>query len=313
MGSFLAGVAAESAFHIEETMMVSIIIVTYNSERFIRECIRSIEENVRGCEYEIIVSDNSSKDRTAAIVYKEFRSVRLIRNRRNIGFAASNNKAVERARGDYLFFLNPDTVMINDAAAELKKFLDENPDAGCAGAKLEYYDGSHQYSCRQFPNYLNVFFGRRSVFRTIFPENPISRNYMLESLDYTKVQKVDWVMGAAFMCRKSQFEEVGLFDEQFFLFVEDTELCYRMKCRGLNIYYVPQAKIKHYHGGSGKRGFNLSHLHHNLGMYKFFKKHKIKNEFMRFALYCSIVIRLFFVFIEEELLYIYGNITSKRM
>jgi len=265
-----------------------------------------------GVDYEIIVSDNASKDKTVRIVYSEFKNVRLIRNRRNIGFAASNNKAVERAAGEYLFFLNPDTVMINDAVTILKNYLTEHKDAGCVGAKLEYYDGRHQYSCRKFPNYLNVFFGRRSVFRTIFPSNPISKSYMMESLDYTKVQKVDWVMGAAFMVRKNEFCDIGLFDEQFFLVVEDTELCYRMKCRGFNVYYVPDAKIKHYHGGSGKRGFNSSHMHHNLGMYKFFKKHKIKNSLLRFILYCSIVIRLFFVFIEEELLFAYESITSRH-
>lgn len=280
--------------------MISIIIVTYNSEKHIRSCLRSIYDKVQKYDYEIIVVDNHSGDNTVSILMKEFPNVRLIRNTKNEGFARANNKAIIRARGDYIFFLNPDTELINDAVSKLKDFILENREVGCVGARLYNMDGTHQLSCRQFPNFYNVFFGRKSIIRHAFPQNPISKKYMLANMNYADTQKVDWIMGAAIMTTRNVIDKVGLFDEQFFLFVEDTDLCYRMTMAGYDIFYYPEAHIRHHHGGSVKQGFSEAQIHHNIGMYKFFKKYSVKSPFLRVFLYMAILVRLSFIYISQN-------------
>lgn len=282
--------------------MVTVIIVTYNSENFIRKCLKGIQEKTNGIDYEIIVVDNNSSDRTAEIIYKEFKDVRLIRNSKNVGFGAANNIAISRSSGDFIMLLNPDTVLENNALKILTDYMKTHEDVGCAGAKLLNFDGTLQLSCRRFPNFLNVFFGRRSMIRHLFPNNPVSREFMLENMDYSCKQEVDWIMGAAIMMRRKTVEEVGCFDERYFLFVEDTDLCYRMMLAGMKVVYLPDAVIKHYHGASVRRGFSRSQIHHNIGMYKFFKKYSIRhNKFFEIFLYCAILIRLATVFVNEQI------------
>ena len=292
--------------------MITIIIVTYNSEKFIRKCIESIYLKTKSTDFEIIVVDNNSKDKTVEIIYKEFKNVRLIRNKKNIGFAAANNIAMERSSGDFIMLLNPDTILDNNAIGILMDSMIKNENIGCVGAKLLYFDGSLQFSCRRFPNFINVFFGRRSIFRYLFPKNPISREFMLENMNYNYSHDVDWVMGAAMMIRREMINTVGNFDEQYFLFVEDTDLCYRIKQSGKRIVYVPEAVIKHFHGASIRKGFSRAHLHHNIGMYKFFKKYYSKqNKAFGFILYCTILIRLVIVYFLEQLV-IFINLIRKK-
>ncbi len=290
--------------------MVSIIIVTYNSEKFIEKCIKSIKGKTKDIEYEIIIVDNNSSDRTVKIIYEKFPEIRLIRNKKNRGFASANNTAIKRANGEFIFFLNPDTILENNAVKILHDFLLKEKNAGVVGAKLVYFDNSLQLSCRTFPNFINVFFGRKSVFRILFPNNPITKKYMLTNLDYKEIQEIDWLMGAAMMVRKDLLEEVGLFDEDYFLFVEDTDLCYRIKKKGYRNFYNPFAIVKHYHGGSVEHKFNISQMHHNFGMYKFFKKHYGKNAFTHFLLYIAILIRLLSVFIFDNILFLFSRINK---
>jgi len=203
--------------------------------------------------------------------------------------------------------LNPDTVLNNDAIGILAGYIEKNKNIGCAGAKLLYFDGTLQLSCRRFPNFINVFFGRRSILRHLFPQNPVSRDFMLENMNYNCTQEVDWVMGAAMMMKRETIDSVGSFDEQYFLFVEDTDLCYRIKQSGRRVVYVPEAVINHFHGASVRKGFSKSQLHHNIGMYKFFKKYSIKkNRFMGLILYCAILVRLMVVFYLEQISTIIG-------
>lgn len=288
--------------------MISVIIVTFNSADYIRRCLDSIYEKTSGCEYEIIVVDNNSSDRTADIIYREYPNVRLIRNNKNTGFAKANNKAIRRSRGEYIMLLNPDTILQNNAIFLMREFLENHEDAGCVGSKLTYFDGTHQLSCRKFPNFYNVFFGRRSILRFAFPNNPISKEYMQQDLDYTVLQKVDWVMGASMMIKRSVLNHVGLFDEDFFLFVEDTDLCYRCKLNGYGIYYYPEPHIAHYHGASVRTKFNVAQLQHNISMYKFFRKYMSNKGSMNFLLYIAILVRLIFIFITGEMSSIFSEL-----
>ena len=272
--------------------MISVIIVTYNSEEFIEQCLDSVIANTKGDDFEIIVIDNNSNDRTVEIVYRKYKHIRLIRNSKNIGFAAANNKGISRAKGEFIYFLNPDSIIVNSAISQMQEFLLKTPDAGAVGSRIEYFDGRLQLSCRKFPNFINVFFGRKSVFRSLFPRNPVSRQYMMEDIDYNIEQNVDWVMGASMMVRREMILKIGMFDEDYFLFVEDTDLCMRIFKNGLKTYYLPSARIRHYHGGSVRNRFSLSQMNHNISMYKYFKKYYFKNIFLKGCLYFAILIRL---------------------
>lgn len=317
MGGFLAGVASENPAHSEE-IMISIIIVTFNSEEFIRKCINSILRHTKDVEYEIIVIDNNSQDQTVQILYNEFPDIRLIRNTKNTGFAAANNKGIIRSKGEYIYFLNPDSELEHNAILEMCNFLKRTPDAGAVGSRIEYFDGSLQLSCRRFPNYINVFFGRRSIFRSLFPRNKLSRSYMMEDINYTVEQPVDWVMGASMMVKRDIVFDIGLFDEDYFLFVEDTDLCMRMHKKNMKTYYLPTAKVKHYHGGSVKKRFNLSQMNHNISMYKYYKKYYIQNPLMKSCLYIAVLLRLLSVtlagiFLEVIRLFNVPGITRSNM
>lgn len=288
--------------------MISIIIVTYNSQEYIERCIESIYSNTDMSDTEIIVVDNASTDRTVNILYNKYRNIRLIRNKRNTGYASANNKGIRRSHGEYIMLLNPDTYFVNDAPHIMKDFLKNNPEAGCAGSRLEYFNGKLQLSCRKFPTFINVFFGRKSIFRHIFPGNPISRKYMMQDLDYNKNHRVDWVMGASMMLKREVTDKCGLFDEDYFLFAEDTDLCYRMHKKDYKIYYVPRAIVRHYHGGSVVKKVSVSHIHHNISMYKFFRKHSlIGKTVFDIPLYFALLTRLLFIVFSEAMVYTAGS------
>jgi len=296
-------------FNYFEKVMISVIIVTFNSENFIRSCIKSVISSFKRENYEIIVVDNCSNDNTVKILYEEFKQVRLIRFTKNKGFAYANNVAFERSKGEYITLLNPDTIVTEGSLEKMAECLSKNDDVGMVGAKLKNFDGSLQLSCRRFPNYLNVFFGRKSVLRNIFPGNPISKDFMLENLDYDKLQDVDWMMGAAVMLKRDLVEKIGLFDEDYKLFVEDTDLCFRIRKAGKRVVFLPDAVVFHYHGASVKEGFSKAQVYHNIGMFNFFKKNFIRTPIMKSLLYCGIIVRLYFVFlfslVERVFSYIY--------
>lgn len=312
MGSILACLEIKD-FNFFEEVMISVIIVTFNSEKFIRSCIKSVISSFIKESYEIIVVDNCSKDNTVKILYEEFKKVRLIRLTKNKGFAYANNVAFERSKGEYITLLNPDTIVTKGAFEKMADFLSENDDVGMVGAKLKNFDGSLQLSCRRFPNYLNVFFGRKSLIRNIFPDNPISRDFMLENLDYDRLQDVDWMMGAAVMMKREIVERIGLFDEDYKLFVEDTDLCFRIRKAGKRVVFLPDAVVFHYHGASVKEGFSKAQVYHNIGMFNFFKKNFIKTPILKSIFYCGIIIRLYFVFLFSILGKFFSYIKEKEI
>ena len=253
-------------------MKLSIIIVNYNTKQYLRDTLTAIYDYAPDFEFEIIVVDNASRDGSWYMLKNEFPQVRTIKNTTNVGFARANNQAIPRAMGKLILFLNPDAVPKPGAIDKLVNFMDTTPYTGCVGGKLLNSDASLQLSCRSFPTYISVFFGRQSLFRKLFPGNPFSKGFLLTDLDYSKTQKVDWIIGACMLTHREILDRYGYFDEHFFLFVEDLDFCYRVKKSGLDIYYFPDAVFKHYHGISTRRYWLRSTIHHNLGMYKFFYK-----------------------------------------
>jgi hypothetical protein len=282
-------------------MVLSIIIVSYNGKSLLQRCLNSIYRYRPSISFEIIVVDNNSKDATIEMIKKNFKKVKIIRNTRNIGFARANNQAIARAKGEYLLFLNPDTLVADNSIDKMVQFLEKRKNIGCIGPKLVYPDGSLQLSCRRFPTLINVFFGRKSIFTRFFPNNPMTRDYLLTDLDYSKIQKVDWVIGAAFMVKREIIDIVGNFDEDFFLFVEDTDFCYRLHQVGIGVYYFPEAQIIHNLGAITEKYWMLPTISHNFGMYKFFLKHYRLSIFVKWILFLGLIFRIFYIILMKSI------------
>lgn len=276
-------------------MDVSIIIVNYNTRASLRRCLQSVTAFPPLCEFETIVVDNASIDGSAEMVKKMFPRIMLVENRTNRGFAGALNRGIKRSRGDRLLFVNPDVILAPGCIEVLTEFLDRHPEAGICGPKLLNPDGRIQLSCRAFPTLTNVFFGRRSLWNRFFPQNRMSRSFLKADLDYSIVQEVDWIVGACMMVKRKVVDSIGLFDEDYFLFVEDTDFCYRARKAGHSVYFVPHAVVTHERGVSMRKSFVVSKYSHNISMYKFFIKHYKLNSIVRGFLGIGLIARLLVV------------------
>lgn len=276
-------------------MKLSIIIVNYNSKEFLNKTLAGIYSSSYSFDFETIVVDNRSADDSIKLMKTKFPQVRVLKNTRNVGFARANNQAIARAKGEYILFLNPDAVPSKGAIEQLVKFMEQRPFAGCVGGKLLNPDGSFQFSCRSFPDYISIFFGRKSFFRKLFPESIFSRKFLLTDLDYTKPQGVDWIMGACMLTKREVISQVGSFDENFFLFVEDLDFCYRLRKQGYEVCYCPDAVFYHTHGAITKRFWIKSTISHNLGIYKFFDKNYKFNFIAKNIAAVGVTFRIFYL------------------
>ena len=256
-----------------QNLELSIIIVNYNSGESLKRCLASLKESRIESPYEIIVVDNGSQEGDLKGLEEDLFNLQLIRNPKNIGFARANNQGISNSKGDHLLLLNPDTLVLKEGLDGLVKFMEEHPKAGAAGPMLLSPDGTRQPSFRRFPSLLNVFFGRTSFLTRRFPKNPFTKSYLMMDANSQRAREVDWIMGACMILRRDAFQGVGGFDESFFLFVEDVDLCYRLKRMGWKIYYVPEVRVIHEYGASIKTRRRLSMKEHHIGMYRFFLKH----------------------------------------
>ena len=285
----------QKLFQPHKKIDLSIIIVNFNSGQYLTRCLDFLKKNRPHCSFEIFVVDNGSTDNSSEVVRKFYKDVKLIRNSSNFGFSYANNQAIVRSRGRYILILNPDTIVTRGAIDALIEFMDNTPDAGIAGAKMLNLDGSLQYSCRRFPTVLYVFFGRQSFLTKFLPYNRLSREYLMMDEDYSKNFEVDWVFGASMLLRRKALEEAVIFDDDYFLFVEDTDLCFRMREKGWKIYFVSRAVIFHHLGVTRNKFWKIALLNHNIGMYKFFNKHYHLNPFIKGVFALGLSLRLLFL------------------
>lgn len=252
---------------------VLVSIVHYRNPDQLEDCLRSFLDHPPEIPHRVVVVDNSAsvaslKARVAPFPFAEIRELP-----RNVGFSAGNNRGVEGASEDFLFFLNPDTRIFPGTLESLAQFLEDHPEAGAVGPMNVGPDGEIQFSCRSFPDIWTVLANRYSFLTRLFPGNPISGRYLQTDLDRTETQEVDWVSGAALMMRRRDFEELGGFDEDYFLYSEDVDLCYRIHQRGSKVYYHPAARIEHAIGGSSEGSRFRSLWERHRSMYTFYRKH----------------------------------------
>ncbi len=253
-------------------VMLTVQIVNWNAREPLRAALRSIMAHPPLYEYEIIVLDNASSDGSVQMLEKEFPEVKLIVSERNLGFSKGHNLAARAAQGKYLFILNPDTEVLPGALEALVAYAERHPEVAIIGPKILNPDGSLQYSCRRFPNPAAALF-RNTPLGKLFPNNPYTREYLMTDWDHNSIREVDWVSGAALFIRREVYKQLGGFDEQFFMYCEDTDLCYRARQAGYKVIYYPEPKIKHAIGRSTDLVANRMIITFHRSMYLFYKKH----------------------------------------
>ncbi len=252
---------------------ISIIIVNYNTAGLLRRCLKSVYRYPPRDEFEVIVVDNGSTDKSREMVREEFPRVKLIANQYNQGFAAGNNRAFKVAWGRFLLLLNSDTEVTAGAIEGLEKFLQENPRVGLVGGKLLNANNTLQPSCRPYPSLRRIIFSYRSPVNILFPDNLYTRSYLTPPGSYEVIHQVDSVAAAFVLIRRSALEEIGLFDQRFFMFLEDTDLCYRLHQAGWGVFFNPHSRVYHFWGATGGKMPYRMIFQHNRSMWRFFRKH----------------------------------------
>ncbi len=253
--------------------MVSIIIVHYHADEEFFNCLSSIQKYKPKTDFEVIVVDNDEEIRIREELKKKFPWVKYIKSLGNNGFGSGNNLGVKHARGDYLFFLNPDTRVFSGTVDELLDFLKKEKGVGVVAPQLLHPDKTifEQQGCLK----LNVLRGIvvLSFINKLFPKNPVSSAYWQAGWDKNKLKEVDVVPGTAFMIVKKLYEEMQGFDENFFLYFEEFDLCKRIREKGYKLFITPRAKIIHLwgKGGTGETA-NINIIYKQSRIY-YFKKH----------------------------------------
>lgn len=261
-------------------MDVSIIIVNYNTCDLLRACLRSVYASEGGYSCEVIVVDNHSSDNSVAMVQQEFPQAQVICCDVNCGYARANNLGLRAARGQHLLLLNPDTVLPPDALRSMLAFVEEHPDAGVAGPKLILADGSLDLACRRsFPT-LEVAFYRLAGLSKRYPDSSRFNRYNLGYLDPDLVAEVDSVVGAFMWIRRKALAQAGLFDERFFMYAEDIDLCYRIKIEhGWKVYYNPAVVVTHYKSQATSKRWVPMTIQFYRAMWLFHQKHYARRTF----------------------------------
>ena len=268
---------------------LSIVIVNWNTKEYLLRCLGSIFKLGQRMNWEVIVIDNGSQDGSGMEVKKSFPFVHLVENEKNLGFAKAANQGLQKALGRYALLLNPDTQVKGEAIEQLGSFMETHLEAGVAGPQLLNSDGSKQNSIANYPSLATELLNK-SLLRWLFP-----KKFPGKERDYSEPVEVDSVIGACMIVRRDAIDQVGLLDEDYFLFLEETDWCYRMAKVGWKIYHVPQAEVDHFQGKSAETVKKRARVEFYRSRYHFFKKNR--GSLQWFILLCGLMIRLGFEFL----------------
>lgn len=255
-----------------EVMDLSIVIVSWNVRDLLRACLASIKDSRLCQSFEVFVVDNASSDGSADMVAREFPWVNLLRNSANAGFTRGNNQALALCRGRYVLFLNPDTRVEDDALAAMVAYMDAHPATGALGPQLRYGDGSLQSSRRRFPTFGTALF-ESTPLTWHWPGNPWAARYHMAGTPDDQTQPVDWVVGAALLARRAVVEQIGGFDEGYFMYSEELDWCRRASQAGWGTVYLPVARVIHYEGKSSEQAIAARHIRFQTSKLRYFRKY----------------------------------------
>jgi len=281
-------------------VMVSIIIVNYEHWDFLSRCIRSIYDTIKSISFEIIVVDNSPSYLSYEQLKLDFPKVNFIKNT-NKGFSNANNIGVARANGKYLLFINPDTLIKNDFLFSLiEEFSEKN--FGAIGCKLYFPDGIFQLSFWKEVNFFNEIKNKRVERK--FEKRDLKFINKME-IEYNKIQEVDWVSGACMFVRKDIFNSIKGFNEKFFLYYEDADICKRFRELNLPIYFYPYSKIIHYKGKNVNNKFNSElyfYMKESQLLYYSLHNNLLNRLLIRFYIFIKFFVKFLIEFDKKQLL-----------
>lgn len=248
-------------------------IVNWNTRDELAQCLESVLPQDRSVSYEVIVVDNASTDGSADMVRERFPQVRLIENKRNLGFGTAHNMAIRLSGSRYILLLNPDSMLQEpDVLTKLVSYFDENRDVGILGLRVLNPDGSLQFSARRFPTIGAALF-RHTMFGKLFPKNRFVRDYMMADWDHSIPRDVDWVSGCAMALRRTTLERAGLFDERFYMYCEDVDICKSAWAAEDKVSYFPFATAVHRIGAASDKDPYRMIYHFHRSMFLFYLKH----------------------------------------
>lgn len=277
---------------------LSVVIVSWNTHDILRRCLRSVFENLGALAAEVFVVDNGSSDGSADMVEREFSEATLIRNPTNRGFAAANNQAMSRACGRYILLLNSDTEVLDSVLSRSVHYMDANPSVGVFACRVLNPDGSVQPTCFMSPSVINTMLKVSGLFRFSWPRF-FGREHLMH-WNRDSERDVDVVTGCYLLARSSAVDEVGLLDERFFFFGEETDWCKRFDEAGWEIRFAPVGEIVHIGNASGRKLDSRRDLLLTKGLVRFHRKHSgAMNAFVvwvllamfnatRFAYWCAV-------------------------
>lgn len=257
-------------------IQLSLIIVSYNTKQLLKNCLLSVikalgEANLTSSS-EIIVVDNASADNSLEMVSAEFPQVQILKNSRNLGFGGANNMGITRAKGEYILLLNSDALLNSSALSECLSILEKNRSIGVVGCKLVNGDNSFQSSFGYFPTLLRIFYWMLFIDDLPLIGVLIKSYHVVRETYYTDDTEVDWVSGAYFFTEKKVLVKAGLFDPKMFMYVEEVDLCFRIKKQGWKILFTPKVSVTHLKGRSGI-GKNAGLMEEFKGLQYFYQKY----------------------------------------
>jgi GT2 family glycosyltransferase len=247
-------------------MKASIIVVNWNTRDLLKVCLRSIERHAGDTDHETIVIDNASEDGSAEMTRALFPAARLISNDQNLGFARAVNQGVQAARGTYCVLLNPDAELLPEAIQAGCAYLETHPEAAIAGAQLLNADGSPQNSIAPIPRLSTELFNK-SILRRLFPRRFPGKETLFE-----EPIEVESVIGAFMVFPRNLIETIGLLDEGYFLFLEETDFCLRARRAGRRVMHLPSVRILHHQGAAKRRAGPRAKIAYHRSRYRFFRK-----------------------------------------
>ncbi len=249
---------------------VAAIIINRNTREYLRDCLASLAAQEFEGDVSVWVVDNGSTDGSPEMVLAEFEGTNLVLNEDNVGYARACNQGAAHTTEPYLFFMNSDTDLTRGATRAIVDYFEAHPQAGVVGPRILNEDGSLQFSCREFPSineaFLHAFVG---LFSAI---NAASARYKKTAWSHEEEARVDWVSGCFMAVRREAFEAVGGFDEAYFMYVEDVDLCWRAWRAGWTVDYTPAAEVYHHIGMSSQAVPARMVFHHHASMLRFHRK-----------------------------------------
>jgi len=290
---------------------VSIIIVNYNSTELLKNCLDSVEKYTTGINFEIVVVDNNSITGDIDEISDNQNKITLIKNDVNKGFGAANNQGVKVAKGKYVLLLNNDTILFENSIKKVFDFAESLEGNEIIGCKLLNEDKSVQKSVYDLPNLLNVFTSNFFLY-LLFPKSKYFNKYHLMNKGIDNITEVDVVTGAFLFMSRKTFEALGGFDERFFFYMDETDLCYRHKKNNGRVIYFPETSIIHLKGKSAGGESWFKNKHQSISTIKFFQKHYFGLEFllMLFFHYVGLLLRIL-LFILGGMLMLNKNLVMR--